>query len=81
MATPQQQVAQALIASLSPDASIRRQAEEQLRQGEQHPGFLLLLLQLVSDPSAEAVAKQTGSVYFKNAVKRLWAGEDVSALD
>ena len=68
-----------LSASISPDSTTRRQAENQLRESESTPGFLLLVLQLVNTEGADLTVRQTGGVYFKNAVKRLWAGEEVSS--
>lgn len=68
----------ALTATVSPDAPTRRAAEDQLRSGEQQPGFLLLVLQLVHSQEADMVVRQAAGVYFKNAVKRLWEPEEVS---
>lgn len=78
MSNPLQTLSSTLTASISPDSSVRRQAEDQLRQGESSPGFLLLVLQLVNSGEVDIVTRQTGGVYFKNAVKRLWGGEEVS---
>jgi hypothetical protein len=78
MSNPLQTLSQTLTASISPDSTTRRQAEEALRQGESAPGFLLLVLQLVNSSEVDLTVRQTGGVYFKNAVKRLWAGEEVS---
>lgn len=49
-----------------------------MRRGEAGSGFLLLVLQLVNTSEVDMTVRQTGGVYFKNAVKRLWAGEEVS---
>jgi exportin-2 (importin alpha re-exporter) len=62
--------------TVSPDAATRRSAEESLRQGEAQAGFLQIVLKLVSSDAADKVVRQAGGVYFKNAVKRLWEGED-----
>lgn len=62
--------------TVSPDAATRRSAEESLRQGEAQPGFLQIVLKLVSTDGADMVVRQAGGVYFKNTVKRLWDGED-----
>jgi hypothetical protein len=67
----------ALTATVSSDATTRRSAEEQLRQGEKQPGFLLVVLDLVRSSEVDKVVRQSGGVYFKNAIKRLWAGEEV----
>ncbi|KAL7424789.1 importin-alpha export receptor [Cryptotrichosporon argae] len=62
--------------TVSPDAAARRSAEDSLRQAEAQQGFLLLVLELVKADAADMIVRQAGGVYFKNAVKRLWAGED-----
>ncbi|WWC58466.1 uncharacterized protein I303_101008 [Kwoniella dejecticola CBS 10117] len=69
-----------LSSTVSPDAHARRSAEESLRQAESQPGFLLLVLELVKSDSAEMVVRQSGGVYFKNVVKRLWAGEEETQI-
>ena len=68
-----------LTSTVSPDASTRRTAEESLRQGESQPGFLLLVLELVRNEGVDMIVRQAGGVYFKNAVRRLWPGEEVSS--
>ncbi|KAK4688334.1 exportin-2 (importin alpha re-exporter), partial [Tremellales sp. Uapishka_1] len=83
-ATPEtlQLLSQYLSSSLSPDPPTRKAAEESLRQAEAQPGFLLLVLALVKEDAADMPVRQAGGVYFKNVVKRLWAGEeDVQIVD
>jgi exportin-2 (importin alpha re-exporter) len=65
-----------LASTVSPDSATRRAAEEQLRQGEKQPGFLIVVLTLVNTATIDMVVRQTAGVYFKNAVKRLWTGEE-----
>ncbi|ORX36025.1 Cse1-domain-containing protein [Kockovaella imperatae] len=65
---------------VSHDAATRRLAEESLRQGESQPGFLVLLLQLVRSDDVDMIVRQAGGVYFKNAVKRLWEGEETDVM-
>ena len=67
-----------LSSTVSPDAPTRRTAEDSLRQGEAQPGFLLLVLELVRNDGVDMIVRQAGGVYFKNAVRRLWPGEEVS---
>jgi exportin-2 (importin alpha re-exporter) len=67
----------ALTSTVSPDAPTRRAAEEQLQQGEKQPGFLLVVLDLVRTASVPMTVRQSGGVYFKNAIKRLWSGQEV----
>jgi exportin-2 (importin alpha re-exporter) len=62
--------------TLSHDTAVRRAAEASLTQAEEQPGFLLLVLHLVSSPNSDKVVRQAGGVLFKNAVKRLWEPED-----
>ncbi|ORY33698.1 Cse1-domain-containing protein [Naematelia encephala] len=69
-----------LTSTVSPDSSVRRAAEEQLRQGEAQPGFLILVLELVKSDQVDNVVRQAGGVYFKNAVKRLWGGEEETQI-
>ncbi len=73
-------LSQTLTSTVSPDAQTRRSAEDSLRQGEAQPGFLLLVLELVRSDGVEMVVRQAGGVYFKNAVKRLWDGDEVSTI-
>lgn len=67
-----------LTSTVSPDAATRRAAEESLRQAEKQPGFLILVLELVKSEGVDMLVRQAGGVYFKNVVKRLWSGEEVS---
>ncbi|KAL1410407.1 importin-alpha export receptor [Vanrija albida] len=77
-ATPEtlQAVSSYLAATVSPDASARRQAEDALRQGEKQQGFLQIVLEIVRSDATDAVVRQAGALYFKNTVKRLWGDED-----
>ena len=81
MATPEalQFLSTTLTSTVSPDAAIRRAAEEQLRQGEKQAGFLLLVLELVRSDGMDMVVRQSAGVYFKNVVKRLWDPEEVGS--
>ncbi|WRT64247.1 uncharacterized protein IL334_001178 [Kwoniella shivajii] len=69
-----------LSATVSSDAHARRSAEESLRQAEAQQGFLLLVLELAKADSVDPVVRQAGGVYFKNAVKRLWSGEEETQI-
>ena len=72
-------LSQTLASTVSPQAPIRRAAEEQLRHAEAQQGFLLAVLELVKSNAVDMTTRQAGGVLFKNVVKRLWAGEEVSA--
>ncbi|OCF55372.1 importin-alpha export receptor [Kwoniella mangroviensis CBS 10435] len=69
-----------LSSTVSPDAHARRSAEDSLRQGETQQGFLLIVLQLVKSNEVDMIVRQAGGVYFKNAVKRLWSGEEETQI-
>lgn len=69
-------LSQTLSSTVSPDGAVRRSAEESLRQGESRQGFLSLVLELVKSDGVDMTVRQAGGVYFKNAVKRLWGGEE-----
>ena len=71
-------LSQTLISTVASDASTRRAAEDALRQGEPQPGFLLLVLELVRSDGVDMDVRQAGGVYFKNAVRRLWGGDEAS---
>ena len=75
-----QALSKTLQSTVSPDAATRRAAEESLRQGEAQPGFLLLVLELVKSDAVDMMVRQAAGVYFKNAVKRLWSGEDTVSV-
>jgi exportin-2 (importin alpha re-exporter) len=79
-ATPEtlQLLSNYLTSTVSPDAATRRAAEDSLRQAEKQPGFLILVLELVKSDGVDMLVRQAGGVYFKNVVKRLWSGEEVS---
>lgn len=78
-ATPEnlQLLSNYLASTVSHDATTRRSAEESLRQAEKQPGFLILVLELVKSEGVDMLVRQAGGVFFKNVVKRLWAGEEV----
>ncbi len=59
-----------LLASLAP--ATRKQAEHSLGTISSQPGFLLLLLQLVLDPSQDRSVRLAGSVFFKNMARKIW---------
>ncbi|WWC86346.1 uncharacterized protein L201_001219 [Kwoniella dendrophila CBS 6074] len=65
-----------LSSTVSPDAHARRSAEDSLRQAESQQGFLLIVLELVKNNQVDMIVRQAGGVYFKNAVKRLWSGDE-----
>ncbi|RXK37557.1 importin-alpha export receptor [Tremella mesenterica] len=69
-----------LASTVSPSAPIRRAAEEQLRQAEAQPSFLLLVLELVKSNGVDMTIRQAGGVLFKNVVKRLWGGEEDTTI-
>lgn len=66
--------------TMHPDNDTRKAAEAYLATMEAQPGFMLVLLHLVSGMSiatapGDIAIRQAGSVFFKNAVKRSWNAE------
>ncbi|KAF4512653.1 hypothetical protein G6O67_000006 [Ophiocordyceps sinensis] len=60
-----------LAASLEPDADNRRRAEIQLKQVEEHSGFMDCLFQILQTES-EASVRLSTVIYIKNRVNRAW---------
>lgn len=53
----------------------RKQAEQQLQQGESQPGFLLILLQLVGQETAPNEIRLAAAVLLKNNIRKNWVGK------
>ncbi|KAK3679500.1 Nonsense-mediated mRNA decay protein 5 [Recurvomyces mirabilis] len=58
--------------TLSPDADIRRQAEQELKAAEESPGFLDALLNILEAEQENSV-RLSAVVYFKNRINKGWA--------
>ncbi|GAA5843511.1 hypothetical protein JCM9279_000773 [Rhodotorula babjevae] len=69
-------LAAVLVATLSPDAPTRRQAERDLLQAQAHPSFGPLVLQLAQDAAQNRAIRQSAALNFKNWIKANWALED-----
>ncbi|TDL23186.1 Cse1-domain-containing protein [Rickenella mellea] len=68
-----------LLASLNPQT--RKQAERDLQALSLQQGFLVALLQLILDQTQERAVRLSGSVFFKNVVRRRWEdGQDEPPL-
>ena len=65
-------VAATLQQTMSPDAAVRKPAEEQLRKVETQRNYALLLLQMVSREGGDQAVRIAGAIAFKNFVKRNW---------
>jgi len=65
------QISKALQATLDQNETVRKQAESFLQQHELSPGFLSLLLGIVSNSSEQDV-NITAAIYLKNAITRNW---------
>lgn len=50
----------------------RKQAEQQLQQGESQAGFLLLLLQLLGQENAPNEIRLAAAVLLKNNIRKNW---------
>lgn len=60
--------------SLSADPQTRRQAERLLASHEAQPGFLINVLAVVQGAGeAPMECRLAAGIYFKNAVKKMWA--------
>ncbi|PVV00239.1 hypothetical protein BB559_000006 [Furculomyces boomerangus] len=76
MSDSQELIAQCLLNSLSPDATIRKQAELSLTQMESTKAIALPLLQLVSNSQLDEKIRMSSALYFKNFIKRNWEQND-----
>ncbi|GAA5865792.1 hypothetical protein JCM8547_002779 [Rhodosporidiobolus lusitaniae] len=70
------QLAQILVTTLSPDATLRRQAERELTAAQSHPSFGPTILTLAQDATQAKPVRQSASLSFKNWIKANWALED-----
>ncbi|GAA5820705.1 hypothetical protein JCM11251_003120 [Rhodosporidiobolus azoricus] len=73
MSAEQQQLAAILISTLSPDATVRRQAERELLAAQAHPSFGPTILALAQDASQPKPTRQSAALAFKNWIKANWA--------
>lgn len=71
-------LAAVLVATLSPDAPTRRQAERDLLQAQAHPSFGPLVLQLAQDAQQNRAIRQSAALNFKNWIKANWAVRSLS---
>ncbi|ROT41635.1 importin-beta domain-containing protein [Sodiomyces alkalinus F11] len=69
-----------LLATLDPDADTRRRAELQLKQIEQHAGFMDVLLDILEADQDNSVRLST-VIYIKNRVNRAWERSEQYAED
>ncbi|KAK4047158.1 importin-alpha export receptor [Microbotryomycetes sp. JL201] len=70
------QLTAVLGATLSPDATTRRQAERELLQAQAHPSFGPSVLQLAQNAQADKAVRQSAALSFKNWIKANWALEE-----
>eukprot|EP00657_Telonema_sp_P-1_P000492 TRINITY_DN10920_c0_g1_i1.p1 TRINITY_DN10920_c0_g1~~TRINITY_DN10920_c0_g1_i1.p1 ORF type:complete len:110 (-),score=39.84 TRINITY_DN10920_c0_g1_i1:84-413(-) len=80
MGSPEQvgAVLNALASALSGDASVRKPAEELLRNNETQTGFASTLLQAMVTPNADPQTRLLAAIYLKNNIQRYWRGVSVS---
>ncbi|KAI6088473.1 ARM repeat-containing protein [Hypoxylon rubiginosum] len=64
-----------VVATLSPDANVRRAAELELKQAEGHPGFTDVLLDVLTAEPEDSVRLST-VIYLKNRTNRGWQKTD-----
>ncbi|WVZ60262.1 hypothetical protein U9M48_010309 [Paspalum notatum var. saurae] len=67
--------------SLSPDAAVRRAAEQSISSAAASPGFALALLGLAASPRHDLQARLAASVHFKNLLRRRWPKPNADADD
>ncbi|GBF94095.1 hypothetical protein Rsub_07082 [Raphidocelis subcapitata] len=66
------QVLQLLLAALSHDQALQKQAEQSLQALEPHPGYISCLAAIVANAEANHSARWMASVQLKNAVSKQW---------
>ncbi|KAI2605079.1 ARM repeat-containing protein [Hypoxylon fragiforme] len=64
-----------VVATLSPDANVRRAAELELKQAESHPGFTDVLLDVLTAEPDDSV-QLSSVIYLKNRTNRGWSRSD-----
>lgn len=62
--------------TLSPDATIRRNAERYLESVETYQNYPLILLHLIDKVEIDLVIRIAGAIIFKNYIKRNWTEND-----
>ena len=62
--------------TLSPDAVTRKSAEKYLESLETTPNYGVLLLTLIGNEGVAMITRTSGSVYFKNFVRKNWVQEE-----
>lgn len=63
---------QVVLETLSPNKEVRVKAENVLADSTRQQGFLLQLLQLIDNGSANIAVRQAAAVFYKNTVKTAW---------
>ena len=74
------QLSSCLQQSLSPDPSVRTQAEQFLKDGSVQPGFSMLLMRLLASEGSDATVRQGAAVTFKNLVKNNWVEKEADVV-
>ncbi|KAI8963985.1 importin-7 [Daldinia sp. FL1419] len=64
-----------IAATLSADINVRRAAELELKQAESHPGFIDVLLDVLTTEADDSV-RLSSVIYLKNRTNRGWAKSD-----
>ena len=70
----------ALTATLSPDATLRRQATAFLTTAESQPDFAVSLLGLAESASLDPTLRLVAATVFRNLVRRVWNSEEEGGL-
>jgi hypothetical protein len=69
----------ALTSTMSPDATMRNNAEQYLNHNQQVLGFCTSLLKIAAQPNAAPELQLAAAVQFKNTVRRFWKRPDPDA--
>ena len=71
------QLSQVLFATVSPDSTQRRAAEQHLLTASSTPGYPIIVLSLIASPNPQfSGVKQIAAIHFKNLVRKGWADDD-----
>lgn len=66
-------------ATLNPDLTQRKAAEEELGRAKLQPQCVLTVLQILTQEAVDMAVRQSAAVFFKNLVKAHWQPEDETA--
>ncbi|OBZ89950.1 hypothetical protein A0J61_02021 [Choanephora cucurbitarum] len=77
----QNTVYQLFVATYHADPNIRQQAEVNIRNIEQQPDFLPMVLQIQATEDLDLGARQAAAIYFKNRIFKNWDGFENNVIN